>query len=63
MTSTGSGENPGVLICVECGCVSDDEAVGWRAYREDLPGEDEPPAVAVFCPTGAAREFDPEHAP
>jgi hypothetical protein len=39
--------------------VAEDEAVGWRAYREDVPGGDDPPAVAVFCPTCAAREFDP----
>jgi hypothetical protein len=42
--------------------VSDDEAVGWRAYREDSPDADDPPAVAVFCPICAAREFDSEPA-
>lgn len=51
-----------MLVCVECGCVSDSEADGWRAYREDLPREDDPPSVAIFCPMCAAREFDPEPA-
>lgn len=32
-------KNRGVLVCVECGRVSDGEAVGWRAYREDVPDE------------------------
>jgi hypothetical protein len=53
-------ENRRVLACAECGRVADHEASGWRAYREDLPGEDDPHPVAVFCPTCAAREFDPE---
>jgi hypothetical protein len=49
-----------VLVCAECGRVAEDEASGWRAYREDLPGEGDPPAVAVFCPVCVAREFDVE---
>jgi ribosomal protein L44E len=49
-----------VLECVECGRAADDQAFGWRAYREDLPGEDDPPSVATFCPTCAVREFDGE---
>jgi hypothetical protein len=36
-----------VLVCVECGCVSDDEAHGWRAYREDVPCEDDQPSLAI----------------
>jgi len=51
-----------VLVCVECGRVADDEAGGWRAYREDLPGEDDPRSVAIFCPMCAACEFDAEYA-
>ena len=51
-----------MLVCVECGGVADAEAGGWRAYREDLPDENDPPAVAIFCPICAAREFDPEPA-
>lgn len=49
-----------MLVCAECGRVAEDEASGWRAYREDVPGEDDPPAVAVFCPVCALREFDAE---
>ena len=56
------GENRSVLLCVECGGVADDEAGGWRAYREDLPDENDPPSVAIFCPICAAREFDAEPA-
>jgi hypothetical protein len=46
-----------VLVCAECGR-SDEEATGWRGYRDDLPDEDEQPSVAFFCPLCAAREFD-----
>jgi hypothetical protein len=42
-----------VLECVECGQWSELEAVGWRAMWTD----DEPPAVVVFCPACAVREF------
>jgi hypothetical protein len=42
--------------------VSAGEAVGWRAYREDLPDQDDPPSIAIFCPTCAAHEFDTEPA-
>ena len=45
------------MVCAECGCVADDEARGWQGYREDLPDEEEPPSVALFCPACAAREF------
>ena len=40
-----------VLRCEECGVVSIDAAVGWRAY---LTVDDE---VAVYCPDCAAVEF------
>jgi hypothetical protein len=46
-----------MLVCVECER-SDEEAIGWRGYRNDVPGEDEHPSVAIFCPSCAAREFD-----
>ena len=49
-------------MCVECSRVADDEAVGWRAYREDLPDEGDPPKIAIFCPICAAHEFDAESA-
>jgi hypothetical protein len=51
-------ENPPVLICAECGCLADEEARGWRAYRDDVPGDEELPSVALFCPPCAATEFD-----
>jgi len=44
----------------ECGRESDDQAQGWRALP--LSDDDEHPlkddAVAAFCPSCAAREFD-----
>lgn len=46
------------LVCSECGCHAEDEAAGWRAYRDDLPEQGEPPSPALFCPVCAAREFD-----
>jgi hypothetical protein len=46
------------LRCVECRTPSDLNARGWRGYRVDDPDEDEPPALAFYCPTCARREFD-----
>jgi hypothetical protein len=43
-----------VLECAECGRPSELDAAGWRAMWTD----DEPPAVVVFCPESAEREFD-----
>jgi hypothetical protein len=51
-----------VLVCVECGRVADDEAAGWRAYRDDVPDEDDPPSIAIFCPMCAGREFEAQPA-
>lgn len=33
-------------------------ARGWRGYRIDDPEVGEEPALAFFCPTCSAREFD-----
>ncbi len=46
------------INCIECGCSSGLYWHGWRAYRTDDPEVDEPPALAFYCPTCAAREFD-----
>jgi hypothetical protein len=46
-----------LLVCEECGCVSDDDARGWSAYlAEDVEGV-APTSVATFCPECAAEEF------
>ena len=45
------------LECVECHTLSVPDARHWRAYRIDDPTEDEPPAVAFYCPVCAEREF------
>ena len=54
-----------MLYCVECGCCSDELGQGWLALRCDVPDPDEPddrePAIAIYCPSCAAREF--EHRP
>ena len=46
-----------VLVCVECGIVTEDGA-GWQAYLtvgdEDAEHVEQ---VAVYCPECAAREF------
>ena len=46
-----------VLACVECPRVSSFSARGWKAYRTDDPENDEPPALAFYCPECAEREF------
>jgi hypothetical protein len=41
------------LECAECGRPSNLGAADWRAMWTD----DQPPAVVVFCPDCAEREF------
>jgi hypothetical protein len=47
-----------LLRCVQCGSISGLYARGWRGYRIDDLYLDEDPALAFFCPTCSAREFD-----
>ena len=44
-----------IIVCAECGRLSDELARDWRAYltADDEDGEE----VVVFCPSCAAREF------
>jgi hypothetical protein len=37
------------LRCVECGCTWKSGKERWRAYRVDLPDEDDEPALAFYC--------------
>ena len=46
-----------VATCVECGSLSGLRWAGWRAYRVDDPETNEPPALALYCPTCATQEF------
>jgi hypothetical protein len=52
---------PFTLACIECGTVSaaNPSAHGWRGYRCDDPDNDEPPALAFYCPVCAVAEFGP----
>jgi hypothetical protein len=45
-----------ILRCVEC---QSESSVGlrWRAYLAHDPCGDDPPEMAVFCPSCADREF------
>jgi hypothetical protein len=47
------------MRCDECGREPEVEAhgVGWLAFRVDLPDDDDPAEVIVFCPKCAAKEF------
>jgi hypothetical protein len=47
-----------VLQCAQCGTLSSLYASGWRGYRTDDPERGEAPALAFFCPTCSARQFD-----
>ena len=47
------------MNCQECGVRADEQARAWRAYRGDVPGEDDQPTVLVYCPDCAEREFGP----
>lgn len=46
-----------MLICVECGCCSDELAKGWAAYQGTDPDGIEPDDVSVYCPVCAAQHF------
>ena len=49
-----------MLERIECGCCSGELGQGWVAYRCDDPDPDEgdkEPAIALYCPPGAAAEF------
>jgi hypothetical protein len=48
---------PEGLACEECGAVADVEVHGWRAYIVHDPDEDHGPALTVYCPACAEREF------
>ena len=50
-------ESAELLVCVECDAVSNERAWGWRAYRMDDPEQGNFPALALYCPTCAEREF------
>jgi hypothetical protein len=45
-----------ILRCIECRRESP-TGRHWRAYLADDPRDDDPPEVAVFCPSCAEREF------
>ncbi len=49
---------PQILRCVECRRSWDDRHDRWRAYRTDVPGEDEEPLLAFYCPACARFAFD-----
>jgi hypothetical protein len=40
----------GVLWCQECLVLADDVAREWRLLRVDVPGEDDEPILAAYCP-------------
>jgi len=45
------------LWCAQCWLLAHDEARGWRMLRVDVPGEDDEPILAAYCPYCAEREF------
>jgi hypothetical protein len=47
----------GALWCQACLVLADDQARSWRLLRVDVPGEDDEPLIAVYCPECAEREF------
>jgi len=51
------------MSCQECGIHADERAFAWRAYRGDVPGEDDQPTVLLYCPECAEREFGPPRTP
>ena len=45
------------MLCWGCLTVADERAKGWRAYRDDVLGEDIEPILVFYCPNCAEREF------
>jgi hypothetical protein len=45
------------LWCQECLVLADDAARERRLLRVDVPGEDDEPILAAYCPACAEREF------
>jgi hypothetical protein len=43
--------------CIECASSSGLYWHGWGAFRVDDPETGEPPTLAFYCPSCAAREF------
>jgi hypothetical protein len=50
-------QRPTVTSCAECGSLSGPHWWGWRAYRVDSTETNEPPALALYCPSCADEEF------
>jgi hypothetical protein len=44
------------LVCVECGCVSEGDARGWKAHT--VWADEGPDDEIVFCPECHEREFE-----
>ena len=49
----------GLVVCMDCGCVSGELGRDWAAYISQDPDDElDPPAIAVYCRPCAASEFD-----
>lgn len=46
-----------ILFCDECGCESDERAVGWRGYLLESEDDEAGPKVCFFCRGCAVAEF------
>jgi len=53
----GLQQRANVATCAKCGTLSGLHWAGWRAYRVEDPETNEPPALALYCPTCAREEF------
>ena len=57
MTAPTKGGVARIVSCAQCGCLSSLKWAGWGAFRVDDAEEGESPALALFCPACAEREF------
>ena len=53
----GLHQQANLATCVQCRTLSGPHWASWRAYRVDDPELNEPPALALYCPACAEREF------
>jgi hypothetical protein len=51
------------FFCVECHRAWADPRERWRAYRVDVPGEDDEPQLAFYCPPCAYVAFGENDVP
>ena len=54
---SGVGKRPGRCGARSASCLPTARPREWRLLRVDVPGDDDEPLLAAYCPDRAEREF------